>query len=117
MKIIIKGIPYKVILFSNVEFIKVHSDASVAMHVGTRELHFREDHIKKNVIIHEVTHAFINSLCLGSCSNISLEDFEEIICELMEDHLMDINRISNEILTYLKDTKALRNKKRKKAKK
>lgn len=110
MIVTIKGIQYKVKLFSKVEFIKKHSDESLAMHLCNRELHFREDHIQKNIVIHEVTHAFINTLCLGSCNNISLDDFEEIICELMEDHLMDINKVSNQILSYLKSPKKKRKK-------
>lgn len=113
MVIFIKGIKFKVVLLNKHEYQKKHTPSNYAhFDKESRELVFREDYIKKNIIIHEVTHAFIGSLHLGSCHDISIEDFEEIICEMMEDHILDINRISNEILRFLKEqTKPKRRKK------
>lgn len=105
MTVIIKGIKYKVKLLTKLEYIKNNKGSYAHVDRETREIQFRDDHIKKTTIVHEVTHAFINTLCLGSCNELTLEDFEEIICEMMEDHLMDINKVSNEILSYLKETK------------
>ena len=104
MIVLIKGIKYKVKVLNKEKYIKLHKNDSLA-HVNReeREILFRNDHIKKNIVIHEVVHAFINSIHLGSCNEITLEDFEEIICEMMEDHLMDINKVSNEILKFLKE--------------
>lgn len=103
MDILIKGIKFKVILLDKKSYIKKHTNNSYA-HCDRvdRTLVFRKDHIKKNTIVHEVTHAFINSLHLGSCDDITISDFEEIICEMLEDHLMDINKVSNQILSFLK---------------
>ena len=104
MIVLIKGIKYRIILLDKAKYIKLIKDTSLAhLNREDRTLVFRKDHIKKNIVIHEVVHAFINSLHLGSCNDLSMEDFEEIICEMMEDHLLDINKISNEVLSFLKE--------------
>jgi hypothetical protein len=104
MIILIKGIKYKVKLLKKLDYIKKYKDTSYA-HVDRedREILFRDDKINKKYVIHEVTHAFINSLHLGSCNDLTLDDFEEIICELMEDHITDIVSISNMIYKHLKE--------------
>jgi len=106
MVIGIKGVSYKIRLLSKAAFIKKYKDEDVALlDKSSRTMIFRKDHIKKNIVIHEVVHSFIDSLHLASCSDISLHDFEEIICEMLEVHLMDINRTANEIMAYLKSVK------------
>ena len=103
MPVMIKGVRYTVKVFEKVAYLKLLKDSLTHVDTEALEIIFREDHIKKNIIVHEVTHAFINSLGLGSCNDLSLEDFEEIICEMMEHHLMDINKLSNSILSFLKE--------------
>lgn len=105
MTVMIKGILYRVKLLKKADYVKKHRESYAHVNRESREILFRDDHIKKTTVIHEVTHAFINSLHLGSCNEITLEDFEEIICEMLEDHLLDINKVSNEILAFLKETK------------
>ena len=105
MVVIIKGIKYNVRILSKKSYTKKYSNSYAHVNRDSREIIFRDDHIKKTTVIHEVTHAFINTLCLGSCNDLTLEDFEEIICEMLEVHLMDINRVSNEILSFLKEPK------------
>lgn len=103
MKVVIKGVQYKIKLLKKPEYDKKFRGTYAHLNKETREIVFTTEHVKKNIIIHEVTHAFINSLHLGSCDSITIEDFEEIICEMLEDHLMDINKISNQILRFLKE--------------
>jgi len=103
MKVLIKGIKFKVKLLTKEKYMDKYGNKQLA-HVepDSRVIIFRNDHVKKNIVIHEITHAFIASLGLGSCNELTLDDFEEIICEMMEDHLMDINRVSNEVMKFLK---------------
>ena len=105
MVILIKGIKYKVKLLKKGDYQKKDKNSFAHVNRELREIVFRDDHIKKTTIIHAVVHAFINSLHLNSCNDLTLEDFEEIICEMLEDHLMDINTISNQILSFLKEQK------------
>jgi hypothetical protein len=102
MIVSIKGIKIEVQLLTKEEYIKKHTDDSVG-HFDKidRALVFREDIIKKNVVIHEVVHAFIHGCHLSSCNDLTVEDFEEIVCEMLEDHLMDIENTSKKILKYL----------------
>lgn len=104
MEIEIKGVKFKVILESKKDYIKNHKDESYA-HLDKikKTLTFREDHVSKKIIIHEVMHGFINACHLASCSDISMDDFEEIVCELMEEHYHDIGRTTNQIYKYLKE--------------
>jgi hypothetical protein len=99
----IKGYPYKVYLLEPKKYILKHKDNSLAhLHKTDKEIVFRKDHVDKKIIIHEVTHAFINQCHLASCDNLDVEDFEEIVCELMEDHIQDIINIANLIYKELK---------------
>ena len=99
----IKGYPYKVYLLNQTDYIKKHKDNSLAhVHKHDKTIVFRKDHIEKKIIVHEVTHAFLNQCHLGSCDSLDVEDFEEIVCELMEDHIQDIVKVSNEIYRELK---------------
>lgn len=103
MIVLIKGVQYKIELLEKEAYIKEHEDKSYAhLDKEKKQLTFRKDHISRKIVIHETTHAFINACHLASCNDISMEDFEEIICELMEEHLDDIKTTSNEILSFLK---------------
>ena len=104
MVVIIKGIKFKVKLLTKKAYCTKYSKDHLA-HVNseTRSIIFRDDHIKKNIVVHELVHAFIAALHLGSCNDLSLEDFEEIICEMMEDHLLEINSMANKIMKHLKE--------------
>lgn len=103
MIVLIKGVKFKVELLDKEAYIKENEDKSYAhLDKEKKTLTFRKDHISKKIVIHEVTHSFINACHLASCDNISMDDFEEIICEMMEEHLDDIKTTSNEILSFLK---------------
>ena len=97
----IKGIKYTIKLMKKADYVIKFPSSMAIMHRHDREITFRDDHVKLSTIIHEVTHAFINTLCLGSCNELSLEDFEEIICEMLEDHIIDIQTVSKDILKFL----------------
>ena len=104
MNISIKGIKFQVILLSKEDYVKKHTDESVAhLDKEDRTLIFRKDQIKKNIVIHEVCHAFIHGCHLSSCNDLSVEDFEEIICEMLEDHIEDIQSVSKKILKHLQE--------------
>lgn len=113
LKVSIKGLDYTVQLLDKNKFEKVHGKDLAYLDKTKRQFCFRKDHVEKTTVIHEVTHAFINSLHLGSCNELTLEDFEEIICEMLEDHLLDISRISNQIYRHLRSFNVRRRKGRK----
>ena len=114
MVVLIKGVEYTAKLLDKEHYIKENEDKSYAhLDKEKKELTFRKDYISKKIVIHEVTHAYINACHLASCSNISMDDFEEIICELMEEHLDDIRQTSNQVFNFLKsEVKGVRRKKR-----
>jgi len=64
-----------------------------------REMLFRRSALKFGTVIHELIHAYCYYLYLNS-ADISKEDYEEIICELMEDRMMTI--VDQAHMMYLK---------------
>ena len=106
MEIYIKGVKFKIDLLTKEKYIELHKDNSYAhLDKEKKSLTFRKDHISKKICIHETVHAYINACHLGSCTDISMEDFEEIICEMMEEHIDDIKNTAKEILSFLKEAK------------
>jgi len=108
MVILIKGVKFTIKLLSKENYVKSHAvatDSYAYVNKYDRTIVFRKDYVRKNIVVHEVTHAFINACHLSSCNDLSVEDFEEIVCEMMEDHIEDIIKVSNTILKYLQRTK------------
>ena len=101
----IKGIKWKIKLLTKEAYFKAYGPDQAHMEAGLKTMFFRKDIIKLNVVIHEVTHAYIAQCHLGSCNTLSIDDFEEIICELMEDHILDISKTGREVMKILKELK------------
>lgn len=55
----------------------------------------------KKSIIHEITHAYVQSCCIGS-TDLGMRNFEELFCGIMEEHLEDIRDQSNRLFKSLK---------------
>lgn len=107
MFVLIKGIKYSIKYMTKSDYEKKFGRTCDANFSGSkRELTFKSDQIKKDTIMHEVIHAFYDSLLLNSCHNIDIEDQEEIFCELISTHYTDIGKITNNIYKYLKEQNA-----------
>lgn len=100
-KISIKGVLYTYQALTPSKYKKHNPESMAHVEKSKKEIIFDKSELSLKVVIHEVTHAFINQCHLGSTSDISLEDFEEVICELMEDHIFDIISVSEEIYREL----------------
>jgi hypothetical protein len=60
-----------------------------------------EGHVTKNIIVHELFHIYVSYFCLGS-TDVSLDDFEEIIAEFLELHLTKFIKKSNSLYKKFK---------------
>jgi len=106
MIVLIKGIKYKVILFTEALYEKKFGkDCDAAFCGDKRELRFKDSDTSKATIMHETIHAFYDSLLLNSVTDLKIDDQEEIFCELISEHYSDIGRITNEIHKFLKESK------------
>lgn len=63
---------------------------------GIRQMWFNSGDTTIQTIRHEVTHAFMSYQYLGS-TKISIEDAEEIFCDIIANRLEEIRRVSNRI--------------------
>lgn len=107
----INGDVWKYRLLSKERFEELHGDRCVAVtDKSTKTIDFREDHAKFNIVVHELTHAYMHYLFLGSTHNLTLSDFEEIVCELMEERILRI--VDQSLAITRKMQEALENDKR-----
>lgn len=76
---------------------KFDSDSDALTFKAQRKLCFKESRLKLGVVIHEVFHAHCVGLYLDSTTSMSTSDVEEIIAEMLEDHLSSMLKISKYI--------------------
>lgn len=78
-----------------VTFYNIKSDEANA-----REIYFNKRYFTKEVIIHELVHAYL--AYQPTKSKLRRETFEEIFCEFMEKHFYAIGKHAAAIATYYK---------------
>ena len=102
-KLLIKGIEWSYILLSTEDYKKKHNNDGSAASCASFEklIRFRPDLISLPVVIHEITHAYVYSCCVGSTSDISQDDMEEIFCEINAYHLEEILAYSKKVYKEL----------------
>ncbi len=63
-----------------------HHDQDIALILpDKKELHFRSGPLSYETIVHELTHAYVEEICIGAVK-LSAEQLEEIMCELFAKH-------------------------------
>ena len=119
MRVNIKGLEWTYELLSAEEYVKAHGKGDLGLCIkDERKLVFILEEISYSTIVHELTHAYMASICIDSCSDIDSHDLEEIFCEINGNHINDIVGQGKEILKNLnKEAVKLNKKKKKKAKK
>jgi hypothetical protein len=65
-----------------------------------RKIDFRSDKLIITTIRHEVTHAMLSELCIGS-AELSREAFEEVVAEMVGEHGPELLSISRRVLKVL----------------
>ncbi len=119
-KIRIKDIEWTVKLQNDEEYFNMHEDDSLAL-TNRNELvvYFRESAVVKRIVTHELMHVYVASCCVGSTTNTTIDDAEEICAEIIEYHIDDIIKHTREIyaklvkLKNIRSNKSLRTKKTK----
>jgi hypothetical protein len=86
----IKGSVWQLEVLTSEEFSRRHRDVpgeNDALTIGAERRIDFNGRIDLCTVIHELKHAYNTQLCLGSTTNISREDLEEIECEWLEKNL------------------------------
>jgi hypothetical protein len=60
------------------------------------------DTASREVITHELVHAYLGEMCLESCTEITVYDIEEFYCELMAKRGREILDLADKLLEYIK---------------
>ncbi len=114
----VRGITYKICLLSDKKYKKLHPDTEACMLVDEREIHFNERYHELTTIKHEIAHAFIKSCFLDLIDEVSISDFEEVVCEVISHFdykMIEISEnIQKEIKKAIKEEKKGKNDKTKK---
>lgn len=83
MTLDVRGLPYKIFLYSNNEYKKRHPGSYACMVEVDKEIHFNVQYRDLKTIRHEVAHAYIKSCFLDYTDETSVADFEEVVCEVI----------------------------------
>lgn len=100
----ILGRPWKITSLSQEAFIKRFKDEYAGITVPlTREVIINQEDCTLGTVVHEMTHAYIASLCTHS-ANLTGDQQEEVYCELMALHGTSILSVSKKIYKLLRET-------------
>ena len=91
--------PWRCYLMTEEKFNKKHPDkiGSSALCISSKkQIHFTKENFDLGCARHEIRHAFISALCLSS-SDLTLDQFEEIICELDCEYWDEMDKASRYI--------------------
>lgn len=114
----VRGFATKIYLQSREDYDKDAPDDSTAyIEWGKRSIYFNVEDFSKETIRHELTHAYIKASFTEQIPDLTLEQIEEIFCEVVSHFGINIikqaNDIHKEILCVLKEEKKRGNSKNK----
>lgn len=75
----------------------IDSSSEAETDVNQKSISFVQERITRDVIEHEVTHAYFDKLCLRSCNEFDLRQMEEIIAEFIPKYGRDIIKTSKKL--------------------
>lgn len=101
LKILIKGVEWTVYVQPNLSYIRQHgNDSGAITYINDKDIFFNSDHVNTGYIRHELTHAFVASSGINS-SSLDQDQFEELFCEIVEEHYHDIGSLTDKIINFI----------------
>ncbi len=102
MRVDILGRSWKISTLEPETFIKRFEQEYAGITLPTtREIFINTDELNLGTVIHEVTHAFLASLCLQS-ADLTVDQHEEVYCEVMAIHGANLGRMARKIYEALR---------------
>jgi hypothetical protein len=103
LEIPVLGNKWKVSLHEEDRYVRRHGDDTAGITIPTtNEIHFNEEEFSREVVIHELCHAFFAETCTGS-ANLNAGQTEEVFCDMIGKHGDRILRLSRKVYKELKD--------------
>lgn len=103
IEIKVLGNKWKVFLLEEDAYVSQHGDADAAhTSCDSKSIYFNEGELKKEVVLHELGHAFFAETCTISAS-LNGEQTEEVFCELLGMHGIKMVNLSKKLYKALLD--------------
>ncbi len=101
IKVNILGHSWKVYLHTEDDFCRMYGDHDAAFVLPQeREVHFNEGDLTLRVVKHELTHCYFTLLCVEA-AQLSLDQQEEVFCEMMAEHGDKLLRLARHLYKEL----------------
>lgn len=95
-KFSIRGDEWKIVVLNPSIFNKKHGDCEAIMDDNEKYAHFKTDEITEKAVRHELFHIFCSYLYHNS-AKLTVDQFEESVAELLENHLDEYYKLSTVI--------------------
>ena len=103
MKVQISNDTWKMIILETEEFEKrIGQDIAGLTDTQRKQIFFSEEDFNKELVVHELCHAYYSGLCLEA-TTLSNEQIEEVFCEMFAKHGSKILKQASQIYKKLKD--------------
>ena len=103
-RIQIRGQWWRIRLLSNRQFSRIHCPGTLGItDTDKRTIDFIKEGVSNRVVTHEICHAYFSTLHISSTAKLTLDDYEEMCCDVLGDYLDVIFCQVGEVLAYLKD--------------
>jgi hypothetical protein len=102
IKVQILGNTWKVYLHSEDSFSRKFNDSDAAfVTTANKEMHFNEGELTLTVVKHEIFHSYHDAMSVHS-ANLTVEQEEEVCCELFAAHGDHMTRLARKLYKELK---------------
>lgn len=104
----LRGDDYKVYLHTSHDLNRLVSHCEAYMKFEEKEIRFSEENLKITTILHELVHCFIASTYIHELTELGVDDFEEIVCEVVSRNYEEIGKLAKMVENELKNELKLR---------
>lgn len=102
-EILVLGTKWKVFLHDEDKYVRRHGDDSAGITIpALNEIHFNEEEFTREVMVHELCHAFFAETCTGS-AGLDSRQTEEVFCDMIGKHGDKVLRMARKLYKELKD--------------
>ncbi len=103
VRFFVRGEVWQARVLTDSAYKKAHGKGSLAETLkDTRQLVFRAKGVTQGIVLHELVHAYFKYVPLGSTSDITAHDHEEIFAEFIEQAGVELIRLGHKLYKELR---------------
>lgn len=97
----IRDVQWTAVVYTPKTYIKKFgADSRAICEFEKKKMSFRKDKLDFQTVIHEIVHALVDTSHTHS-AELNNDQFEEVICDLVGEHIFDIFRWSLEVYNFI----------------